>query len=136
MRRKKQKKMKTLKCNKCNKIINNAPDNWDRNEKCLTCNGYFSEINQNNSGLGISNVTENIPHIYLGKEGFSTSNQPKPNKTQKSPNSNTQKDNLECPEDDKGYKLYENIRKWAFIVLLCLVIGYAGYRIILAMFGA
>ena len=39
-----------IKCNNCGKIIENVPINWNRNERCLNCNGYFTEltnVNQN-----------------------------------------------------------------------------------------
>ena len=85
--------------------------------------------------MNIPNISSNIPHIYLGKEGFSTNNQPNPNKPPNNPNLNTQNTNPGGSNDDKGYELYEKIRKWAFIGILCIVMGYAGYRIILSIFG-
>jgi len=85
--------------------------------------------------MNIPNINNNFPHICLGKEGFSMNNQPKPNKQENNPNLNTQNTNSGGSNDDKGYELYEKIRKWAFIGILCIVMGYAGCRIILSIFG-
>lgn len=121
--------MPTLKCNNCGKEINNVPNMWDRNEKCINCNGYFSEIQQqgyssisnqlNQIGQDIGNNIGSIPHIIIGKE-------------RKNPM------NIKNPKlsiEDKGYEQYEKIRKWGLWIIISLVVGYAVYRIMFAILG-
>lgn len=130
--------MVIVKCQNCGKELN-APVNWNRNEKCNTCGGYFTEVqgypsvsNQlNQIGQDIGNNISQVPHIYLGKGGFSTTN-PDTQKTQKTKNLNTQNTNLDGL--DKGYEKFEKIRQYGMWIIILLVIGYAGFRIFKIIF--
>jgi len=74
----------------------------------------------------------NIPHVMLGKEGFSMTNSQKPKqfptrdvKTPQNP-PNPQKNTLpEPPSDD----FIDKIRKWGLIILCAAAIGFAIYRL-------
>jgi len=127
-----------IKCNNCNKIIENVPINWNRNERCLTCNGYFTEltnVNQNQYpsisgqlneiGKDMRENIGSIPHIIIGKDR--NTQQIKNNQ-----NLNTQNPNLgyPTPKVDKGYELFEKLRRYGLYAAIIAVIGYAIFRLL------
>ena len=134
--------MPKVQCNNCKKQVN-APENWNRNEKCTTCDSYFSEINNqlqvpsissqlNEIGRDMGNNISSIPHIIIGKDRNTQ-------QKQNNPNLNTQNANLgyPAPQLDKDYNKFEKIRMYGMWGIILLVIGYAGFRIFkIIFFGA
>lgn len=123
--------MPIVQCQNCGKEVN-APINWNRNERCINCNGYFSEVQQgypsisnqlNKIGQDMGNNIGSIPHIIIGKD-------------KKTPNLNTQNTNLGYPNQpiDKSYEKFEKYRQYGMWIIILAVIGYAGFRIIKIMF--
>jgi len=110
--------MVQIKCNKCGKIVE-APINWNRNTICNTCGGYFNEIQQFQE---ISKDFQGIvPHILIGEKGLTTNKQ-------YNKNINQGKDNLFNEKEDK---IIKNIKKWALIIAVLAVAGYAVYRVLI-----
>ena len=135
-----------IQCSKCRRILENP--NWNPKDTCKFDGGFFQPINYNpntpqfpmNYPSPLPNVNElpEIPHIYLGKGGFSTKQvqnpiQPQNNKSYLNRNVNSPVQIN--PKEERIYNLYEKIRIYGFYVLLSLVIGYAGYRIIKLFIG-
>ena len=129
-----------IQCTKCGRRLNNP--NWNKKDTCKVCGGYFQQITpqfpMQNTGypnpLPNTNELPEIPHIYLGKGGFSTKpiqtpNQPQNNRPMRPQNANSK------VKEERIYNLYEKIRIYGFYVLLSLVIGYAVYRIIKMFIG-
>jgi len=124
--------MPIVKCQICGKQVN-VPINWNRNERCTNCNGYFVEISQNQGYPSISNQLNqigndmgnnisSIPHIIIGKD-------------KKTSNLNTQNTNLgyQTPPDE-GYEKFEKYRQYGMWIIILLVVGYAAFEIFKIIF--
>ena len=127
-----------IQCTKCGRILENP--NWNPKDNCKVCGGYFTWIDtpqfpmQNYPNpLPNTNDLPEIPHIYLGKNGFST--KPMNNPIQPSNNRPRVPQNVDSKVEERGYNRNEKIRIYGFYVLLSLVIGYAVYRIIKMFIG-
>lgn len=97
----------------------------------------YPNINDQFKSIG-NDFRSNIPHIMIGKQGISTQNnsnlqqnQPKPLPQQIMYTRTYQNAKKPYSEED----IVEKIRKWALIITICIVVGYAGWRILNIFIG-
>lgn len=129
--------MNQIKCQKCGKIINNVPDNWDRNFKCNNCGGYFTEIDNNSNPYSITDqfrsmgtdIRNNMPRIVIGKTE-PVQNSPQNQKTSLPRSSNQQIRPIEEPLELKQRRLLAKAEFWIFAVVMILVLGFAAWRLL------
>jgi len=124
-----------IRCTGCSRTLENP--NWNPQDTCKNCGRHFISINtpqfpmQNPNPLPNLQSFPEIPHVYLGKSGFST-NKPTPNQN----NAVYPPQNTYSPvKEERTYDLYEKIRLYGFYVCVALIIGYAAWRIIKLFIG-
>lgn len=126
-----------IECIKCKKRMKIFGE-FQRNANCSTCGSYFIQIYPKNDNFNLSNqfqqmgndISANLPHIKIGKDGISTKN------GQINRNKPPQSNNYNNPIIDKDVftpkqeKLLLKIKNYGIILIIALVIGYALWRLI------
>lgn len=97
----------------------------------------YPNLNEQFKNIG-NDIRDNIPHITIGKQGISTqknTNIPKkkykPLPKQENVHINDKNTKKPYSEDD----IIEKIRKWALIIIICVVVGYAVLKILNMFIG-
>jgi len=130
-----------IRCTGCNRILENP--NWNPQDTCKICGSNFIPntpqfpVQNPNYHNPLPQSFPEIPHVYLGKNGFSTNpiqNNPQPQNNPMYPPQNVNSP-VKKDKEVRTYDLYEKIRLYGFYICISLVIGYAVWRIIKLFIG-